>query len=254
MLLVISPAKSLELEKKIPFADTTQHFFQKETQELMGLLKKLKAKDLSSLMDISPALSLLNFDRNQQFANPFPPDLSRPCIFTFDGEVYNGLDAFTMKKKDVLFAQKHLRMLSGLYGVLKPLDMMMPYRLEMGTSLKNKKGKNLYAFWGEKITDFINEEMKNMDTDILLNLASSEYFQAIHPKKIKGKIIEIQFKEKKGNDYKMIGFTAKKARGLMSRFIIDHQLNKVEDLKAFNIENYAYHVTLSNEDKMVFVR
>lgn len=254
MLLIISPAKSLELEKPFPTVNSTVSVFQKETAELAAILKKLKTKDLIALMDISPKLAELNYARNQVLKFPITDKNARPALYTFDGEVYTGLDAFSMKKKQIEFAQDHLRILSGLYGLLKPLDLMLPYRLEMGTELKNKKGKNLYQFWGDKITLALNEDLEKLNTEYLINLASNEYFSAVQPKKIKGKIIQVEFKEKKGNDYKVISFTAKKARGLMSRFIIDNQIKKVNDLKAFDTEQYQFNSALSKDNKFVFTR
>jgi cytoplasmic iron level regulating protein YaaA (DUF328/UPF0246 family) len=254
MLHIISPAKSLELEKPFPSVIPSDSLFHKESATLAGILKKLNTEDLIELMDISPKLAELNFSRNQLLKFPIKDNTARPALFTFDGEVYTGLDAFSMKKKQIDFAQNHLRILSGLYGLLKPLDLILPYRLEMGTELKNKEGKNLYQFWGEKITQALNDDLKKLNSDTLINLASNEYFNVIHPKKLKGKIIQIEFKEKKGDAYKVVSFTAKKARGLMSRFIIDHQLKKVNDLKAFDIEQYQFNPHLSKEATFVFTR
>lgn len=254
MLLVISPAKSLELEKPYSTKTFSESIFQKESAELASILRKLKTADLMSLMDISPKLAELNYERNQLLEFPINTRTARPAIYTFDGDVYSGLDAFSMKKKQIDFAQKHLRILSGLYGLLKPLDLILPYRLEMGTELKNKKGRNLYHFWGEKITAALNEELAVSSTPYLINLASNEYFNAIQPKKLDGKIIDIDFKEKKGNEYKIISFNAKKARGLMSRFIIDYQIKKLDDLKGFDVEHYQYNKTLSKENHLIFTR
>lgn len=254
MLHIISPAKSLELEKPFPSVTTSASLFQKESATLAGILKKLNTEDLIDLMEISPKLAALNYTRNQALTFPIKDKNARPALFTFDGEVYTGLDAFSMNKKQLDFAQAHLRILSGLYGLLKPLDLMLPYRLEMGTALQNKEGKNLYQFWGEKITLALNDDLKKINSDTLINLASNEYFSVIQPKKLKGKIIQIEFKEKKGDAYKVVSFTAKKARGLMSRFIIDHQLKKVNDLKAFDIEQYQFNTHLSKEDTFVFTR
>lgn len=254
MLLLISPAKSLELDKPILTKEYTIPHFLKEAEALMPVLKKLKAPAIGKLMDISPKLADLNYERFQSFHTPFTSENARPSLFTFDGDVYTGLDAFSMKKKEIDFAQKHLRILSGLYGLLRPLDLMQAYRLEMGTELKNKKGKNLYEFWGDAITNRINEEMELLKTDTLINLASIEYFSAVKPKKIKGDIIHCQFKEKKGNEYKIISFNAKKARGTMARFIIQHQLKKAVDIKSFDQDGYQFAETMSKNGEWVFVR
>lgn len=254
MLIVVSPAKSLELEKPFAAKDFTMPFFLKEAEALIPILQKLKAPAIGKLMDISPKLADLNYDRFQAFHTPYTPENARPSLFTFDGDVYTGLDAFSMKKKEIDFAQKHLRILSGLYGLLRPLDLMQAYRLEMGTELKNKKGKNLYEYWGDSITQRINEEMELLKTDTLINLASIEYFSAVKAKKIKGNIITCQFKEKKGNAYKIISFNAKKARGTMARFIISNQLKKVSDIQAFDLDGYQFSASMSKADEWVFIR
>ena len=254
MYCLISPAKSLELEKPLPIKDFSDRHFIKETEELVAIMKKMKAKKIGALMDISQALSELNYNRYQNFSFPINEVNSRPAIYTFDGDVYTGLDAFSLNKKEIDFAQKNLRILSGLYGLLRPLDLMQAYRLEMGISLKNKKGANLYAYWGNKITERINEEMKELGSTDLINLASQEYFNAVKPKLIHGNIIECSFKEKAAQGYKIISFNAKKARGFMARFIIQNNLSKVSDLKGFDTENYLFNTSLSNKTHYVFTR
>lgn len=254
MLTLISPAKSLELEKPFPACSTTTPVFLQEAVELNQLLKKLKQKDLEKLMDISPKLAELNVERNARFSIPFDSSNARPALYTFDGDVYAGLDAFSMNKKSVAYAQDHLRILSGLYGLLKPLDLMQAYRLEMGTALKNKKGKDLYAFWRKKLTEQINAEMKASKSKILLNLASEEYFGAVDPKGIEGEVVTCMFKDKSGATYKVLSFHAKKARGLMTRFIMDHKIEKKEHLKTFDASGYLYNEAQSKPDQLVFLR
>ena len=215
-------------------------------------LKKLKPKDLSVLMDISDKLAELNWERNQSWKTPFSPDNSRPAIYAFDGEVYTGIDAYTIPMDKMEDLQNRLFILSGLYGLLKPLDLIQAYRLEMGTSIAIGESKNLYAFWKTKITKVLNKSLSK--GEFLLNLASTEYFSAIDTKLLKAKVITPEFKDYKDGKLKMISFFAKKARGLMVRYIIDTNAQTVDDLKGFNYEGYAFDANLSSDSKLVFTR
>lgn len=252
MKIVISPAKSLDLETALPTKKHTQPAFQPEAERLNKLLKKKSAKGLSKLMHISDALASLNYERNQEWSLPFNTDNARPAMFTFAGDVYRGLDAFSMDESAIDFAQDHLRILSGLYGLLKPLDLMQAYRLEMGTKMPVGVKKNLYEFWKDKITKQLNEELTS--DDILVNLASNEYFKTIDTKKLKAQVITPVFKEFKNGQYKTIGTFAKPARGMMSRYLIDTQGTTIEDIKAFNKEGYGFSEELSTETELVFTR
>jgi cytoplasmic iron level regulating protein YaaA (DUF328/UPF0246 family) len=260
MLILISPAKSLDYETSIKCDNFTLPHFTKEIQELSLQLKELKAVDLEKMMGISKKLAELNFDRFQKFSSKFDLENSKQALLVFDGDVYAPIKKDQFKKADFEFAQKHLRILSGLYGILKPLDLMQPYRLEMGTDFRKikiekfLKIKNLYQFWGDKISDFINYEVKNNDEKYVINLASEEYFSVVNPKKISAKIINIIFKEKKGENYKIIGINAKKARGLMVNFIIENKIQDIAKIKKFNLENYFFEKNMSDELNFVFVR
>lgn len=260
MLILISPAKSLDYETSIKCDDFTFPHFTKEIQELSLQLKELKVADLEKMMGISNKLAELNFDRFQKFSSKFDLENSKQALLVFDGDVYAPIKKDKFKKADFEFAQKHLRILSGFYGILKPLDLMQPYRLEMGTDFrktkleKSLKIKNLYQFWGDKISDFINYEIKNNDEKYVINLASEEYFSVINRKKISAKIINIIFKEKKDENYKIIGINAKKARGLMVNFIIENKIQDIAKIKKFNLENYFFEENMSDELNFVFVR
>jgi cytoplasmic iron level regulating protein YaaA (DUF328/UPF0246 family) len=205
-------------------------------------------------MHLSSNLSNLNWERYQQWSTNITTANAKQCLLAFKGDVYAGLNAETFNEEDFDFAQQHLRILSRLYGLLKPLDLMMPYRLEMGTRLENKRGKNLYQFWGNIITDALNEQLKQQGDDVLINLASNEYFKSVKPKLIEGQIITPQFKEMKNGEYKMIGIYAKKARGLLSRFIIKNRLSAPEDLKHFTLDDYRFRDEMSDEKQWVFTR
>jgi cytoplasmic iron level regulating protein YaaA (DUF328/UPF0246 family) len=252
MLLVISPAKSLELEKPFPADLLSIPVFEKEPHTLISTLKKLKQNDIQRIFGLSEKLADLNYNRFQEFEND--NTIQRPAIFTFDGDVYTGLDAFTLKKTQLNYAQNQVRILSGLYGILKPLDLIKPYRLEMGTKIAFGEIPNLYHFWKEKITMEVNKTLDEHNHQALINLASIEYFSAIDPKKIKKPIIQCEFLEKKDADYKNISFFSKKARGLMTRFVLDMKIEKTEHLKAFDYENYMFNTSLSSSSKYIFTR
>jgi cytoplasmic iron level regulating protein YaaA (DUF328/UPF0246 family) len=252
MKIVISPAKSLNLDKGLPISLFTESSFLKQAETIQKTLKKKKPKQLMELMDISVKLADLNWQRNQDWQLPFTPENARPAIYTFDGEVYTGLDAYSLPTEKVAILQDKLRILSGLYGVLKPLDLMQAYRLEMGTSIAIGSKKNLYEFWKKTLTDELNSELNN--DELFVNLASNEYFSAVDAKKLKVPVITPEFKDYKDGKLKMISFFAKKARGLMVRYIIDTNAETVEDLKGFNYEGYAFDANLSAGNKLVFTR
>ena len=252
MKIVISPAKSLNLDTELPTSHFTEAAFLKQAETIQKTLKKKKPKQLMELMDISEKLADLNWQRNQDWQLPFTANNARPAIYTFDGEVYTGLDAYSLPAEKVLVLQEKLRILSGLYGILKPLDLMQAYRLEMGTSIKIGTKKNLYEFWKKTLTDELNSEL-NKD-ELFVNLASNEYFSAVDAKKLKVPVITPEFKDYKDGKLKMISFFAKKARGLMVRYIIDTNAESVDDLKGFNYEGYAFDSNLSEGNKLVFTR
>ena len=254
MLIVISPAKTLYEQAPVRVDRFTQAEFLPEAEKIVSVLKKKKPAQIAKLMDISPKLAELNFKRFQEWSLPFTPENAWQGVLMFNGDVYQGLKAETFSDAEFDRAQQQLRILSGVYGLLKPLDLIQPYRLEMGTSVAIARKKNLYEFWKTKITAKLNEELSNSEQKVLINLASNEYFSAIDPKKLKGRIITPAFKENKGGQYQMVSFFAKKARGLMSRFIIQNRLSNPEDLKAFDLEGYFYNNQISKDDNWVFTR
>ncbi|OFX86774.1 MAG: hypothetical protein A2W99_06845 [Bacteroidetes bacterium GWF2_33_16] len=254
MIHILSPAKTLDYKNTIQTKRFSLPDLLNESRILIEELKKLNPKDLEKLMSINSELAVLNFERNLSWRQPFTIDNAKQALAVFKGQVFIGLDANTLSEEDLIFAQESLRILSGFYGVLRPLDLIQPYRLEMGTNLANPRGKNLYQFWGTKLTEIINTELEKQKQKVLINLASNEYFKAINPKQIKGKIITPVFKESKGNEYKQVTIYAKTARGYMSRFIIQNQIENPEDIKAFDIGGYLYHSDLSSENEWVFTR
>ena len=253
MKIVISPAKSINLEKKIPTEKSSLPFFLDDAVVINSNLKKKSPLDLSSLMNISSKLSDLNWRRNQEFKIPFNKNNARPAIYAFDGDVYSGIDSYSLNQKKIDIIQERLFIISGLYGLLKPLDLIQPYRLEMGTKFEFNSYKNLYEFWTEKITEKIVSECK--PDELLINLASNEYFSAINLGKIKSEIITPKFLDFKNGKLKMISFYAKKARGLMVRFLIDNNITKLEGILKFNSEGYSYSESETNNlNQPVFVR
>lgn len=252
MKLVISPAKSLNYESALPTTLSTDSRFLDEAQQLNKLLKKKSAKALSELMRISPNLGQLNYERNQDWATPFTAENARPAIYAFSGDVYRGLDAYTIPTSKLETLQNSIRIISGLYGLLNPLDLVQPYRLEMGTKLPVGKAKNLYEFWRKKLTTALNEELK--EGELFVNLASQEYFKAIDVKALKVPVIHIDFKEFKNGQYKTIAIFAKLARGYMTRHIIDNVVDTVDGLKTFTTDGYAFDANLSTDTKLVFTR
>jgi cytoplasmic iron level regulating protein YaaA (DUF328/UPF0246 family) len=254
MLILLSPAKSLNLEAKIPAITTTIPKFLNESKVLVNKLKKLSCQEVGQLMKISPKLAELNWQRFQDFNPPFNSQNSKPALFLFDGDVYQAMNINKYTKPDLDFTQNHLRILSGLYGVLKPLDLIQAYRLEMGTNTKEILNKNLPQFWQEKITDLLNSEIQKQQDKTIINLASEEYFAAIDQNKINTKIINIIFKEKQRDTYKTIGLFAKKARGLMADFIIKNKLEKAEEIKQFAIAKYQFRAEFSDQINWHFYR
>lgn len=255
MLIVISPAKKLDYDTPAPTGDFTLPELLEQSQQLIDILKGYSVEQIAELMKLSDKLAQLNYERYQAWTRKITPDNAKQALFAFKGDVYAGLNADQFEPDDIAFAQDHLRILSGLYGVLRPLDLMLPYRLEMGTPLPNPRGKNLYDFWGDIITEKLNEALAAQGDDVLINLASNEYFNAVRPKKLKGRIVTPQFKERREDgSFKMIGIYAKKARGLMSRYIVTEQLSDPEQLKAFDYAGYAYNPDLSKGDTWVFTR
>ncbi|MDY0137250.1 MAG: peroxide stress protein YaaA [Thiomicrospira sp.] len=254
MLMVISPAKSLDEAPRNPALAYSQADFLAQSAELVEVLRELGPQDLSQLMHISDDLAELNYQRNQAWCVPSAQDsTSKQALMMFKGDVYLGLDAASLDLAGLEYAQTHLRILSGLYGLLRPLDLMQPYRLEMGTKLMNAKGKDLYAFWANQLTEAVNALLPQTGKP-LVNLASNEYFKAIKPRLLQTEVITPQFKDWKNGQYKMISFFAKRARGLMVRYAIDHQVEQVEDLKYFDYDGYRFAAELSGEKDWVFTR
>jgi uncharacterized protein len=252
MKIVISPAKSLNFEKQLPTNQFSESIFLKESKKVHSFLKKKKPADLSQLMDISDKLADLNWQRNQAWHLPFDQNNARPAVFAFDGDVYTGLNVYTLPLEKLQTLQDKLRILSGLYGLLKPLDLMQAYRLEMGTKIQIGENKNLYEFWKTKITNSLNKELQK--GELFINLASNEYFSVIDAKKLKAPIITPEFKDYKDGKLKIISFFAKKARGLMVRYIIDTNAETIDDLKAFDYEGYHFDANLSKGNHLVFTR
>ena len=252
MKIVISPAKSLNFEKQLPTLNYTEPQFLKQATTIQNTLKKKKPNQLSELMNISEKLAELNWQRNQEWNPPFSLENARQAIYAFDGDVYTGLDVYGLANDKLAALQNKLRILSGLYGLLKPLDLMQAYRLEMGTSLPIGENKNLYEFWKKTITKSLNDELEK--GELFINLASNEYFSVIDVKALKVPVITPEFKDYKDGKLKMISFFAKKARGMMVRFIIDTNAETIDDLKGFNYEGYAFDANLSKGNSLVFTR
>ncbi len=254
MLIVLSPAKNLDYESALPTRKHTKAALLKDADALAVQMKAMSPQSISSLMHISDKLGVLNYDRYQSWELPFTQASARQALFAFKGDVYVGLDAYNLDEDDIAFAQEHLRILSGLYGVLKPLDWMAPYRLEMGTKLTNARGKDLYAFWGEKITKELNKQIKKLDAPVLINLASQEYFKSVNTAGLNAEIITPIFKDWKNGQFKIISFFAKKARGLMSAYIIKNKISDFEQIKGFDWEGYGFDPKSSTETEWVFTR
>ena len=254
MLIVISPAKKLDYSSPVAAKNYSQPQLLDHSAELLQGLKKLSPQDVCALMGLSDNLGALNYERFQAWDRPFTKDNAKPAILAFKGDVYQGLDADSMTDKQLDWAQDHLRILSGLYGLLRPMDLMQPYRLEMGTKFANQRGKDLYQFWGNIITDEINSLLSNAKTPVLLNLASNEYFKSVQQKNIAGRVVTPVFMDKKGDKYKIVSFYAKKARGLMSAYIIKNKITAVEGIKKFDVDGYRFNSAMTDGDSWVFTR
>ncbi|MHA3788930.1 peroxide stress protein YaaA [Flavobacterium hauense] len=252
MKIVISPAKSLDFETKLPSRKYTESAFLANAEEVHKTLKEKSPNELRELMDISDKLAELNWQRNQEWKLPFTTKNARPAMYAFNGDVYTGLDAYTLPASKINKIQDSLRILSGLYGLLKPLDLIQPYRLEMGTQMPIGESKNLYEFWKKTITQALNDELK--DDELFINLASNEYFSAVDVKALKVPVITPEFRDYKDGKLKMISFFAKKARGMMVRYIIDKNVKTLKGLKGFDYEGYKFDPKLSKDNTLVFTR
>ncbi|MFZ4535294.1 peroxide stress protein YaaA [Propionivibrio sp.] len=258
MIIVLSPAKTLDFKSPVKMAYYSQPPLLDQSQLLIDDLRKLSPLELGKLMGISDQLAVLNATRYVDWALPFTPANARQAVLAFNGDVYEGLDAKTLAAADLKFAQGHLRILSGLYGLLRPLDLMQPYRLEMGTKLANPRGKDLYAFWGARVVDALNSALLEVKASALVNLASQEYFKSVQVKRLAVPVIQPVFEDwsagKSGGKFKVVSFYAKRARGLMARFALTNRLKKPEGLKKFSVEGYAFAADASNESRWVFRR
>jgi cytoplasmic iron level regulating protein YaaA (DUF328/UPF0246 family) len=254
MLIVLSPAKSLDYETPATLADHTLPQFTAQSAELIEVLKPKTPAQIAELMDLSDALATLNVARYGTWSKKFTQHNSKQAVLAFNGDVYEGLDARSLSAADLGWAQEHVAILSGLYGVLRPLDWMQPYRLEMGTKLANPKGKDLYAFWGDVLAEHINQTLADERQPILLNLASQEYFKAVNRKALKVPVIECVFEDWKGGAWKIISFHAKRARGLMARYVIQHRIKSPKGLQGFDSEGYGFDAAASTPERLVFRR
>lgn len=254
MLALISPAKTLDYETALPTDVHTLPRLLTHSQQLIDSSRQLSATQIADLMKVSEKIAQLNVARFKDWQPEFNFSNARQAVFAFKGDVYTGLDAYALNDSQIEYAQQHLRMLSGLYGLLRPLDLMMPYRLEMGTKLHNVRGHNLYQFWDHHITDLINQDLANAESELLLNLASDEYYKSVNVAEIRAEIIKPVFLDQKNGKYKVISFYAKKARGLMARYMIENQLQRIEDLKSFNLNGYYFDSGSSIHGELVFKR
>ncbi|MBX2845256.1 MAG: peroxide stress protein YaaA [Saprospiraceae bacterium] len=255
MLVLLSPAKSLDFESQCPIDVTTAPVFNERADYLIGKLQKLSKKKIQELMKLSDNLSELNYQRYKEWNSQLNLDNRKQAAYAFKGEVYRGMNVATFNKDDVNYAQQHVRILSGLYGLLKPMDAIQPYRLEMGTRLKvTPKTTNLYKYWDKAITEQINAEMAETNSDLLVNLASNEYYKAVKPDLLNGKVVSCTFKENKNGEYKILMTYAKLARGMMAAHIVKSRATSVDDLKTFNQEGYGYSESMSTETELVFIR
>jgi cytoplasmic iron level regulating protein YaaA (DUF328/UPF0246 family) len=254
MLFLLSPAKSLDYDTPAGDVPHTQPLFVKQSTQLIELLREKSPQQIAELMSLSDTLSGLNVARYQAWRPKFTLKNSKQAVLAFNGDVYEGLDAKTLQPEDLAWAQDHIAILSGLYGVLRPLDWMQPYRLEMGTRLDNDKGSNLYKFWGPQIAEHLNERLKSDKTPVVVNLASQEYFKAVDLKALKARVVECVFEEYKNGQYKIISFMAKRARGLMARYAAQHRLSLPKQLEGFHAEGYKFDAKVSGPDRLVFRR
>lgn len=254
MLLLLSPAKKLDYDSPLPERAHTQPLFTTDAEKLIGILRTKSADDVGAMMSISPNLAELNVQRYAEWQPSFDTGNSRQAVLAFNGDVYEGLDAKQLTAEQLDWAQDHVAILSGLYGVLRPLDLMRPYRLEMGTKLNNPSGTTLYAFWGDRIAKYLNERQAGVKQPVVINLASDEYFKAVDKKALNARLVQCVFQEYKDGVYKIVSFYAKRARGLMARYAIEHKAANPEDLQNFDAEGYAYDADASSGDKLVFRR
>ena len=254
MLFILSPAKNLNDRDPAPISEYSQPDLINEAATLMAELRELAPQDLAQLMHVSDKIALLNFERNHLWHTPFTPENAKQAIYMFNGDVYEGIDPHTLHPQHIHYLQQHVRLLSGLYGLLRPLDLMQAYRLEMGTPFANSRGKNLYEFWSDRLTTLLNHTLQQQASTTLINLASQEYYKALQPPAIHANIITPVFKDQKNGQYKIISFYAKRARGLMVRYAAQHQISQPEQLKHFDYEGYAYNEAASSDNEWVFLR
>ena len=252
MKVLLSPAKSLDFKSKLPTEKNSFLCFEKEAEFLNSILKRKSPKELSDLMGVSSKIADLNYERNHNWSLPFNSKNARQAVYAFSGDVYRGLDAYSIDTKKVDFMQSTVRIISGLYGLIKPLDLIQPYRLEMGTKLSFDNNRNLYDYWKEKITNQLNSEL--LENEPVLNLASNEYFKAIDSKVLKSDVYSANFKQFKDGNYKTIAIFSKKARGMMTRYIVENNITDISSLKSFNYDGYVYHENLSSEKELIFSR
>ena len=254
MLVVLSPAKKLDYDSPVRTTKHSQPQFVPQAQGLVDVLRQKSATEISGLMSLSDTLARLNVERYQAWEPKFTQINSRQAVLAFNGDVYEGLDAATLSDDQLDWAQQHVAILSGLYGVLRPLDLMQPYRLEMGTRLATGKGKNLYDYWGTEIAEYLNQSLAQQGSDVIVNLASEEYFRSVDQKVLKARVVQCVFQDEKNGTWKIISFYAKRARGLMARYIVDHRIDEPEQLKGFNVDGYAFYPEASTDLKLVFRR
>ena len=254
VMSIISPAKTLDFETTATTSISTDCRFLEEAADLVDVLRPYSRADLQALMSLSPKLAELNVERFSRWRLPMPESESKQALLAFKGDVYTGLEAETLDRAGLENAQRHLRILSGLYGLLRPLDRILPYRLEMGTRLPTERGKNLYQWWGDRLTERLNTDLHENGARTLVNLASNEYFKAVNPKKLAVPVVVPEFRDWKNGRYKMISFFAKKARGRMVRFMLDNDIRSVDDLKAFDLDGYRFDPATSTETRWQFIR
>ncbi len=254
MLFLLSPAKKLDYDSPLPTRLHTDPLFVLEARVLIDVLKKKSASEVAGLMSLSSALAQLNVERYAGWSETFTQMNARPAALAFNGDVYEGLQACTLSASELQWAQEHLAILSGLYGVLRPLDLMQPYRLEMGTKLPNPAGKNLYDFWKDKITPYLNERLAKDKNPVIVNLASEEYFKSVNRKVLEARVIDCVFQDQKSDAWKIISFFAKRARGLMARYVVENRIDSPEKLSMFDSEGYCFAPEVSTPDKLVFRR
>jgi hypothetical protein len=255
MLSVVSPAKTLDYDSVMPSnLPTTLPDYLAESEQLVTILRDKSPQELAQMMSISDKLAALNVARFAQWQRPYSMPAARPAIFAFKGDVYTGLAVENFSLDDLNYAQQHFRILSGLYGLLRPLDLMLPYRLEMGTDLANARGRNLYDFWGDRLTIALNEALRAQSDDVLVNLASNEYFKAVNLKRLEARLVTPQFKEEKNGQFKLVSFFAKKARGQMAAWLIRERITRVDDICQFDLDGYVFNGALSRDNELVFTR